>query len=111
MCKAFTITIIWKINVKPPKTTGWLTPPLGKYRLSLLLLICYSHVDATSFFDSWVHFTPQFIYLRHFYETPLFKIFPQVRFEAPGRMITNSMKQGPGVIPSSQDGHFRSAKA
>ena len=28
-------------------------------------------------FHSWVHFTPQLIYLRHFYETPLFKYFPR----------------------------------
>src|SRR5438270_11461769 len=61
MCKAFTITIVWRISVKPPKTTGWLTPPLGKYHLSLLLLICYRHVDVTSFY-SWVHFTAQFIF-------------------------------------------------
>ena len=39
------------------------------------------------------------------------KLFPHVWFEAPGQMIANSMKEDPGVIPSSQDGHFRSTKA
>src|SRR3954464_9604779 len=111
MCKASIITIIWKIYVKPPKTTGWLTPPLGKYHLPLLLLICYSHVDVTSFFILGCISPHNLFYLRHFYETPLFKIISPGVVRSPWTNDCKYMKQGPGVTLSSHGGHFRSTRA
>src|SRR3954469_4130883 len=112
MCKAFIITIIWKINVKPPKTTGWLTLPLGKCHLPLLLLIYYSHVDVTSFFFTLGCISPHnLFYLHYFYETPLFKTISPGVVRSPWTNDCKLMKQGPGVILSSHGGHFRSTRA
>ena len=93
-----------------PRQLGGLLPRLGNIIYLCFYLFDYSHVDVTSFsFLGALH--PTTYLLASFLWDASFQILPQVRFEAPGRMIANSMKQGPGVIPSSQDGHFRSTKA
>ena len=99
-----------KSMLNHPRQLGDLLPHLENiiYRCFYLFAIVTS---MWPHFYSWVHFTPQFIYLRHFYETPLFKTISPGVVRSPWTNDCKYMKQAPGVILSSHGGHFRSIRA
>src|SRR5438270_10527403 len=100
-----------KSMLNHPRQLGGLLPCLG----NIIYLCFYLFAIVTSmrphFFTLGCISPHNLFYLRHSYETPLFKtIFPGV-VRSPWTNDCKLMKQGPGVILSSHGGNFRSTRA